>query len=111
MATVKTIVGQLGGPGGLFSKRDADGWTSQVTFAAEQPHCPILYEHDRDLRPVCQLVCMEHDPKGTWAVAVVHDCFELDERRWFSAIWPSDYCTEAVGTHLAFRNAALREVC
>src|SRR5215831_16264000 len=40
---MRTIVGQLAGPGGLFRKHDEDGeWTGQVTFAAEQPQCSIL---------------------------------------------------------------------
>src|SRR5262249_2368517 len=92
-------------------KRDEIGeWTGQVTFAAEQPHCPILYEHDRSVRSVGHLVYLEQGPSGAWAVAVVHDRFELDERNRFSGSWASDYCTDAVGTPLTFRDAVLSEV-
>jgi hypothetical protein len=40
----------------------------------------------------------------------VHVRFELDKRNHFSGSWPSDYCTDAVGNHLKFRDAVLSEV-
>lgn len=95
----------------LFNKHTAtDYWQGTVTLAREQPKVPLMLEHDRSLRSVGRLVHVEDSDAGCWCVFDIEPGFKLDERRYLSAGFRSDFATTANGRRIGYENVMLREV-
>src|SRR4051812_28253560 len=107
------LVGQLLGPTHSFHQFSSTRhWTGEVALAGLQPKVSLLREHDRDLRPVGRLVALQDGTDGVWCVfELVDPTFRsLDERKYLSAGFSSDFASAAEGTHITYSDVGLSEV-
>lgn len=110
---MSVLVGQLFGPDHRFHQfAETRHWTGEVHLDRTQPKVPLLREHDRDLRPVGQLLHLEDGRDGVWCVFEITDprFRAVDERKYLSAGFSGDFATSAVGAHVRYDNVMLKEI-